>query len=205
MSFLSLLLFLNAASGVTLNGNENTMTILFDFTGSDPSAPWAATNDGVMGGLSEGGAQLTGEGMLFRGVLSLENNGGFSSLHADGSFDLSGFDGIRISLLGDGRTYQLRLQSDAIFQNRGRVSFGKEFTTVENEWIEVFVPFDDLNQSWRGRELSGYRFNPADVRRVGFMLNDKKPGSFELKIRWIAADTTGSPGKDDMGAVVSSE
>jgi len=189
MVFLPALLFLNGAFAGSLKADENNMRTLFEFTGKDPSPAWEATNDGVMGGLSKGGARLTEDGMLFSGVLSLENNGGFSSIHADGPFDLSPFDGIRLKVFGDGRSYQLRFRSDAIFENRGRVSFGKVFATVEGEWIDVFIPFDDLSQTWRGRALSGYTFNAADVRRIGFMLNDKKAGDFRLKIRWIGADT----------------
>ena len=165
------------------------MKQLFKFTGENPSNPWTATNDGVMGGLSEGGAKLVEEGMLFSGVLSLENNGGFSSVHANGNYDLSDYRGIRICVLGDGRTYQLRLQSDAVYRERGRVNFGKAFQTIKGEWIEVFIPFDDLNQSWRGRKLSGYTFNAAEIRRIGFMLADKQSGSFSLKIRWVSATT----------------
>lgn len=164
------------------------MKPLFQFTGDSPDPAWAATNDGVMGGLSEGGARLTEEGMLFSGLLSLENNGGFSSVYACVSFDLSEYDGIRLSVLGDGRSYQLRLNSDAMFRNRGPVSFYTEFATVEGKWIEVFVPFNTLRQSWRGRQLTGHTFHPADIRRISVMLADKQAGEFQLKLRWLAAD-----------------
>ena len=99
------------------------MKQLFKFTGENPSNPWTATNDGVMGGLSEGGAKLVEEGMLFSGVLSLENNGGFSSVHANGNYDLSDYKGIRICVLGDGRTYQLRLQSDAVYRDEDNLEY----------------------------------------------------------------------------------
>lgn len=164
------------------------MKTLFQFTGDSPASSWRSTNDGVMGGLSRGGATITEEGMLFTGVLSLENNGGFSWIHAAGRFDLSDYNGIRFNVLGDGRTYQLRLHSDAMFRPGEPVSFSREFETVEGEWIEIFVPFDELSQSWRGRKLSGYAFNPGAVQRIGFMLADKKAGPFELKVRWLAAD-----------------
>ncbi len=163
------------------------MQQLFNFTGEHPSKPWGATNDGVMGGLSAGGAQLVDEGMLFSGVLSLENNGGFSSVHADGNYDLADYDGIRFRVRGDGRTYQLRLQSDAVYRGWGKVNFGQEFETVEGEWIEVFIPFDELKPSWRGRQLSGYTLNTAHVRRIGFMLADKQTGPFSLTAHWLAA------------------
>jgi monofunctional biosynthetic peptidoglycan transglycosylase len=163
------------------------MKTLFDFTGEKPDVEWRSSNDGVMGGLSKGSARILEEGMLFNGELSLENNGGFSLIYFNANFDLSDFSGIRLTVLGDGRTYQLRLESDAIFSQRGPVNFSSEFKTTVGEWVEIFLPFSDLNQSWRGRQLSGYTFNVQDIRRIGIMLADKSPGQFSLKIASIAA------------------
>lgn len=165
-----------------------SMKPLFQFTGADPARAWAATNDGVMGGLSQGGAQMVEGGMRFSGVLSLENNGGFSSIYASGSFDLSEYDGLRFSVMGDGRSYELRLNSDAMYRSWSPVSFRKVFATTPGEWVEIFVPFAELKQSWRGRTLSGYTFNAAKIQRIGFMLADKQPGEFALIVRWLGAD-----------------
>ncbi|MGB0745142.1 MAG: CIA30 family protein [Opitutales bacterium] len=164
------------------------MTKLYKFTGESPDSAWRATNDGVMGGLSQGRATITEEGMRFSGVLSLENNGGFSWIHTSGKHDLSGHKGIRFSVLGDGRTYELRLHSDAMFRRDEPVSFSHAFETVDDEWIEVYIPFDALKQSWRGRKLTGNTFNPSAIHRIGFMLADKKAGFFEMTVRWLAAD-----------------
>lgn len=163
------------------------MKTLFEFTGENPDVEWRSNNDGVMGGLSKGNANIIEGGMLFNGDLSLENNGGFSSIYFRANFDLSDFSGIRLKVLGDGRTYQLRLESDAIFSQRWPVSFSSEFETTEGEWVEVFLPFSDLSQMWRGRQLSGYTFNPQDIRRIGVMLADKKSGEFGLKVASIVA------------------
>lgn len=171
-----------------LNGETKTMKTLFDFTDGQPAKAWTANNDGVMGGLSEGSAVLTGEGMRFGGDLSLENNGGFASVYVVTDLDLSAYDGVHLKVFGDGRSYQLRFESDARFQGWRAVTFSYEFPTVQGEWIEVFVPFSELRQSWRGRTLTGYEFNTADIRRVALMLADKNPGKFQLTVAWIAAD-----------------
>ena len=167
--------------------NHQPMKTLFEFTGEKPDVKWRSSNDGVMGGLSKGSARILQEGMLFDGELSLENNGGFSSIYFNVNFDLSDFSGVLLTVLGDGRTYRLRSESDAIFSQRGPVNFSSEFKTTVGEWIEIFLPFSDLNQSWRGRQLSGYTFNLQDIRRIGIMLADKRPGQFSLKIASIAA------------------
>lgn len=167
--------------------DQQLMKTLFKFTGDNPDVAWVANNDDVMGGLSNGSAGIVKEGMLFNGQLSLENNGGFSAIFQSVNVDLSGFSGIQLTVFGDGRTYQLRLQSDAIFSQRGPVSFSSEFKTTKGEWLEVFLPFNSLSQSWRGRQLSGYTFNLRDIRRIGVLLADKKPGDFSLIIETIAA------------------
>jgi NADH dehydrogenase [ubiquinone] 1 alpha subcomplex assembly factor 1 len=177
-----------AAMSSTLHGKDDQpMKTLFKFIGGNPDVEWRSNNDGVMGGLSNGNAYITEGGMLFNGGLSLENNGGFSSIYFRADFDLSDFSGIRLKVLGDGRTYQLRLESDAIFSERAPVSFSSEFKTTEGEWVEVFLPFSDLSQTWRGRQLSGYTFNSQDIRRIGIMLADKQSGKFNLKIESIEA------------------
>lgn len=181
-------LLLLAGSGYSQANNTPAMKKLFEFTGDHPDAQWRSNNDGVMGGLSRGGADIVAEGMLFEGDLSLENNGGFSSIYSNVNLDLSAFNGLRLQVLGDGRTYELRLESDALFSERWPVSFSSPFKTSKGEWTEFFVPFDELNQSWRGRQLSGHTFNAKDIRRIGVMLADKQSGAFSLKVASITAE-----------------
>ena len=60
-----------------------------------------------MGGRSVGKARLTDDGVMnFFGTLSLDNNGGFSSIRS-GPIDVQMAieDGFRVRLKGDGRTY----------------------------------------------------------------------------------------------------
>ena len=166
---------------------DTDMKVLFEFTGAEPSPEWSATNDTVMGGVSKGKAELTKVGMDFSGHLSLENNGGFASVHTGVDLDLSDYSGIRLKVLGDGRIYQLRFESDALHRQRWPVSFCGDFETVDGEWIEVFISFSELSQTWRGRRLSGHNFSKDDIRRIAFMLADGQAGDFALKVAWIHA------------------
>jgi hypothetical protein len=63
---------------------------LIDFSNTN-DIEWYVVNDGVMGGVSQGRLERTGEDtVIFAGVLSLENFGGFASVRADiGLRDLS--------------------------------------------------------------------------------------------------------------------
>lgn len=147
---------------------------------------WRVVDDGVMGGLSQGKLEFSKEGILrFFGTLSLENNGGFSSLRTgDVKFDLSGAEGVVLRVKGDGRSYQLRFSTDA--QYRGQeMSFQAGFRTTKGEWTEVKVPFKSFSGTWRGIELPEKGFDPAKIRRLGLLLADKNQGPFELHVDWI--------------------
>ena len=48
--------------------------------GGRSQGQWSIVNDDVMGGVSQGSAQAVDDVLLFKGDISLENNGGFSSV-----------------------------------------------------------------------------------------------------------------------------
>ena len=153
---------------------------------------WRVVDDGVMGGLSKGKISVSENGILnFTGNLSLENNGGFSSLRSrEIKLDLNGFDGLMAKVRGDGRTYQLRLSTNARYRGM-EVSFMAEFPTTKGEWTEVRIPFNKLAASFRGMKLKDVSFDPAKITRIGLLLGDKKTGPFELEVDWIHAYKAG--------------
>jgi monofunctional biosynthetic peptidoglycan transglycosylase len=145
-------------------------------------APWAAVNDGVMGGLSTGRMVETETGLRFQGVLSLENNGGFASVRRAVDQDLSAATGVRIRLRGDGRSYQFRVRQDSGFDG---VAWRARFVTT-GDWQTVELSLADFEPVYRGRPVpDAGPLSPAKIRQLGFMLADKKPGSFQLDIRSI--------------------
>ena len=123
--------------------------------------------------------------LVFSGTLSLENNGGFSSVRTEsGAFNFTGAEGIALRVKGDGRIYQLRLSTDA--RHRGSiVSYQRKFETKEGEWMEVKVPFSEMKPSWRGRMLSGHVLDFAKVSQLGILIGDKKEGDFRLEVDWL--------------------
>ena len=150
------------------------------------SQGWRVVDDGVMGGLSKGKIEISKDGILnFYGNLSLDNNGGFSSLRTSKmNLNLSGAEGLVARVKGDGRTYQMRFNTDARFRGR-EVSFKSDFETKKNQWIEIKVPFEDFSGSFRGMNLKKEKFDPAKIQRIGLLLGDKKAGPFELQVDWI--------------------
>jgi monofunctional biosynthetic peptidoglycan transglycosylase len=154
---------------------------LIDFGKVDRGA-WYAVNDGVMGGVSQGGIRRTDQGTgVFEGILSLENNGGFASVRVVlDLYDLTAYDGLEIRVRGDGRTYQLRLRNDASFDG---IAYRANFETRDGEWTTTRIPFDQFLPGFRGRTLSNAApLDTSKVQQLGFMLADKKPGPFSLEI-----------------------
>ena len=158
---------------------------LMNFDASADEPRWVAVNDGVMGGLSRGGPRLADGQLHFEGVLSLDNNGGFSSVRTIGrEFDLSGKRAMVLRVRGDGRRYQLRLATDARFRGAA-VSYGAEFATTAGQWTEVRIPFADLSPSFRGYALDGPPVNLGQVEEIGLLIGDKREGPFQLAVDWI--------------------
>ena len=143
---------------------------------------WRSVNDGVMGGLSAGGMVQSDEGLTFTGRLSLENNGGFSSVRRLVSQDLSSATAVRIEVRGDGREYQFRIRQNNGFDG---VAWRAVFPSGD-EWQQIDIAFDEFTPVFRGRMVpqSGPVL-PSAIQQVGFLVADKKAGGFELEIRRI--------------------
>jgi monofunctional biosynthetic peptidoglycan transglycosylase len=171
----------------TLNTPTTPAMTLFDFSATADEPAWISVNDGVMGGVSRGGAKLIDGSLHFRGVLSLENNGGFSSIRSGGpTRDLSAAKVIVLRVKGDGRTYRLQLATNAEFR-RSRISYQAEFPTKAGEWTEVAVPLAALVPQFRGQKLSGPPLDRTRIEEIGLSLADGNPGAFALEIDWIRA------------------
>lgn len=160
---------------------------LVDFSATSPMPEWYAVNDGVMGGESRGGPAILEGQLVFSGQISLENNGGFSSVKSSGhAFDLSAFHALRLRVKGDGRSYQLRLYTGASY-GRSPIAYVAEFPTQAGEWTEPTISLAQLNPRFRGRALSGPPLDAKHIEAIGFLLGDKRGGAFELRVEWIRA------------------
>jgi len=160
--------------------------LLIDFSKKLEGIQIGVTNDGVMGGLSQGKVENTANGTIhFSGKLSLKNNGGFSSLRMRGvQWNLEGWKGIELKVKGDGRSYGFRATTDERFR-RSRVSFTSDFKTTKDKWITVRVPFSAMQAGWRGRQLDR-ELDPAKISGIGVILADKLEAPFTLEIKSIS-------------------
>jgi monofunctional biosynthetic peptidoglycan transglycosylase len=165
--------------------------LLFDFSGADSAKEWQTINDGVMGGVSDGKFKITNEKTLeFYGTLSLENNGGFASVRTRAKqLGLEKGDFIVAKVQGDGREYTLNL-----YVNKPLIAFSYKATvqTKKDERIEIRVPLDKFEATSFGRVVKDAGpVDPKEVNSLGFMLSDKKAGSFKMEIESIQVERTG--------------
>ena len=175
------------AVGAAGDGKRPTKIDL-KFDGDTGEPIWTAQNDNVMGGVSTGDAVVGGGLLRFSGSLSFENNGGFAQVRIRNlAYDLSGKKGVRMKVMGDGRTYQFRIATNA--RHRGsRIAYRAEFPTKAGEWAEVVVPFADLKPSHHGKELGGPPADLSQVEETSLLIGDKREGSFSLAVDWIRTE-----------------
>lgn len=142
--------------------------------------------DRVMGGVSSG-ALVPGEGCaVFTGEVSFEHHGGFASVRSGtGSWDLSGFQGMELEVLGDGKTYKLSLTTDPRYE---AVVYRAPFTPPDGQWTTLPIPFTDFVPTFRGERVPGAPpLDPARISTFGLLISDRQEGNFRLKIRTIKA------------------
>jgi hypothetical protein len=148
---------------------------------------WQAIDDGVMGGLSRSEARITAHGtLLFAGVVSLENNGGFASIRSlPAPLDLARARSLRLEVKGDGKRYKLNLRTSTDFDG---VQYQTSFDTVAGDWSAVTLPFADFRPTFRGRpQPQAPALDPAKVVTVGLMIADRQAGPFALEVRSFRA------------------
>ena len=184
---LALATALQTKAGDTLNSSHTNETVLFDFKNADQLEPWIIVNDGVMGGLSQGKITASSnQSAIFAGTVSLDNNGGFTSTRTlPYNYNLKDYAGIQLRVKGDGKNYQFRVKTNDRFDG---VSYRYKFTTKEDTWTVVEIPFNKFVPVFRGRILNDVEpIIPNKIEQLGFLIANKRYEKFKLEIDWIKA------------------
>ena len=155
---------------------------LFDFTVNTDLTNWAVVDDVVMGGRSDGKFELNESGnAVFSGKVSLENNGGFSSVRYRFSpKNIANYTKVTLRLKGDGKSYQFRAKSDKY----SRHSYIYHFETTE-DWQTLEIPLQKMIPSFRGRILDMPNYPGKTLEEIAFLISNKKAEDFNLEIDWI--------------------
>ena len=171
---------------LTMNTAVAAERTLFDFTTATNVQGWQVVNDDVMGGISTSRFEVTNGLAVFRGELSLENNGGFASARSSPvRQNLAGLNAFVVRVRGDGRRYKFTVRTGSGFDTP---IYQCAFTTRRGEWMEHRLAFKDFVPTFRGRALTDApALDPAKVVSVGFLISDKQAGPFQLDVGWIKA------------------
>lgn len=153
--------------------------MIFDFNDESSLDNWLVVDDVVMGGRSDGNLVINDEGHgEFRGDVSLENNGGFSSIrYRPSSMDVSDYSSILLKVKGDGKSYQLRIKSSRF----ERHSYTYTFNT-SGDWEEIVIPMNEMTPTFRGMKLRISNYPGEKLEEIGFLISNKKNESFKLII-----------------------
>jgi monofunctional biosynthetic peptidoglycan transglycosylase len=184
----TILFFIPEAKAKEVNKSmDQQESLIFDFKNADEIEYWRIVNDGVMGGLSKSKIVYSDSSTaIFKGIVSLENNGGFASTRTiPRSYELGGHNGILLRVKGDGKKYQFRLRTNDRFDG---VSYRYQFATELNTWMIIDIPFHECVPVFRGRILEDVELIvPEKIQQIGFLIADKQAGIFQLEIDWIKA------------------
>jgi hypothetical protein len=175
LRFYVLLLFISLQQSMTL----------YQFNSESNLDSWAILDDVVMGGQSDGHLKVNEDGHgEFYGQISLENNGGFSSVrHYFETLDSSNFSTFSIRLKGDGKTYQFRVKNS----RNNRHSYIYKFDT-SGDWQTIKIPFKDMYASFRGYRLDIPNFEGNKMEEIAFLIGNKKKESFKLLIDYVSLE-----------------
>jgi hypothetical protein len=159
--------------------------VIFDFKKESDISNWEIVNDVVMGGQSSSEFFLNKEGHgVFKGLVSLENNGGFSSLRVRfKQKNIEGYKKVLIHLKGDGKRYQFRVKTDKEDQQ----AYIHYFETT-GEWQTIEMILSELEPTFRGRKLMMPNFPTEKLEEAGFMIGNKVNEHFELVIDEIVLE-----------------
>jgi hypothetical protein len=172
-----LLLALSIAATKTATAAD-TLTI-FAFSRDADVSGWEIQDDVVMGGVSQGRFALNEEGKaVFTGNVSLENDGGFSSLqYTFDAVEVSPYHTLCIRLKGDGKPYQLRVES----AKNVRHGYACDFVT-SGDWQIVEIPFADMYAIRHGDRLDLPNYPGQTLAQVQILIGNGKAETFQLEI-----------------------
>ena len=151
--------------------------VLFDFTKESNIQNWSVVNDGVMGGLSKGNFSVNDKGDgFFTGHVSLENNGGFSSVRYNfESKSVSNYKKITLRLKGDGKQYQIRVKT-RISDYYSYIAYIK----TNGEWQTLEILFSNMIPSFRGNKLDLPNYPGEYMEQFAILIGNKKNEDFKL-------------------------
>lgn len=173
---------LNQTNKISVGNN-----MLYNFT-EQGKGNWRVQDDVVMGGRSQSYMKMTEEGKArFYGEVSLENNGGFCSIHqvvAEEPYTTDkAHSAFVLHVKGDGKVYNFRVRTP-----NGRHSYAADFTTKAGEWQTIKLPFATMEATFRGRKVDVPNYAGENILEMQLLIGNKKPQDFSILIESIGLE-----------------
>lgn len=162
------------------NSQNDAVLLIDDFTNEDKTSAlgtnWQSFTDRVMGGVSSAqhtyvDVALNGDGssqkaLNLKGVVSLENNGGFAQVALQlntnqSNIDASGYTGVRIHVKGNDEKYYIHLRTN---QTRLPWQYYSAEFIAESNWKTIDIPFSSFSP-----ESIGTPLNLKSVSRIALV------------------------------------
>ncbi len=159
--------------------NSPSRLMIYQFSQAKEHGGWEVEDDVVMGGVSSGKLEIRDEGIaVFSGDVSLDNNGGFSSIqYFFDPLDITGYQTACLRVKGDGKTYQFIVEA----QPRARHYYSRSFDTG-TEWETIRIPLNELVPYRRGDRMNLPNFPAETLAQVRFLIGNAKAEAFQLEI-----------------------
>lgn len=160
-------------------------TILLNASNFKTENQWRIVNDGVMGGLSSSNVNVNEDNkIVFKGNVSLENNGGFASLRSPvKNYDFEKFSGIELRMKGDGKRYSISMKETSYFTG---YFYTTSFDTKNDEWMVMQIPFNKFKLYYYGKETGSNKNIPLNnIKEISLLIGDKQKGAFNAQVDYI--------------------
>ena len=178
--------FLNALSVMYVTLAPAVVTgenMLIDNFSKKPQNNWQFFTDQVMGGVSEGNANIISDGsenyVRLEGSVSTANNGGFIQIRADIHTAKKEAKGIIIKAKGNGENYYIHLRTSGTVLPWQYYQI--KFPTSQN-WNEIKLPFANFERSssWISKKVTADK-----IKTIGIVAYGKNHNA-ELDVSYLS-------------------
>mmetsp|Transcript_29539 Transcript_29539/g.40590 ORF Transcript_29539/g.40590 Transcript_29539/m.40590 type:complete len:479 (-) Transcript_29539:32-1468(-) len=195
------------SAAVTSTSLQDTEKTLVNFSSPVRNlSQWSRLDDVLMGGSSSSKWKEVSwgdEGSTFcrwSGQLVTQGGGFCGSVVRSLPFDSQGFDGISITLRGDGNRFKFRLKPDDVGSQRSEFQYQAVFDTIPQRWMTVHLPFEsfvsvrrndvDYSAPQVNKGIAGGRMISLGLVFSRFDFNELpnprcSPGAFQLDVASI--------------------
>ncbi len=161
-------------------------TYKIDFGITKKGTNWRIVNDGVMGGLSKGQKVLTENSIVFKGEVSLDNNGGFSSLRhsLENNNKIAKFEELKIRYRSSGISQAITF---AVSRRWYVPNYKTSIKNTNGEWKTIRIKLTDFKKYYIGRAMNESLVTETleEIIQIGIITDEKKYGDFEFEVDFL--------------------